>query len=82
MAEGDTVIVGVAFLVERSPNTTEAGQIHHLLEVITDRKVPVLPMVPAGYGLHEFLVYDEAKEKDRKEVMRKRNVDFAVNYRD
>jgi hypothetical protein len=23
-----------------------------------------------------------AKEKDRKEVMRKRNVDFAVNYRD
>ncbi|KAJ5235597.1 Acetolactate synthase catalytic subunit [Penicillium citrinum] len=53
-----------------------------LLEVITDRKVPVLPMVPAGHGLHEFLVYDEAKEKDRKEVMRKRNVDFAVNYRD
>lgn len=32
-----------------------------LLEVITDRKVPVLPMVPAGHGLHEFLVYDEGK---------------------
>jgi acetolactate synthase-1/2/3 large subunit len=30
-----------------------------LLEVITDRKVPVLPMVPSGRGLHEFLVYDE-----------------------
>jgi acetolactate synthase I/II/III large subunit len=30
-----------------------------LLEVITDKKVPVLPMVPAGKGLHEFLVYDE-----------------------
>lgn len=30
-----------------------------LLEVITDRKVPVLPMVPTGRGLHEFLVYDE-----------------------
>lgn len=29
-----------------------------LLEVITDKKVPVLPMVPAGSGLHEFLVYD------------------------
>ncbi|OJK05258.1 hypothetical protein ASPACDRAFT_110646 [Aspergillus aculeatus ATCC 16872] len=43
-----------------------------LLEVITDRKVPVLPMVPAGCALHEFLVYDEAKEKDRKALMRKR----------
>lgn len=29
-----------------------------LLEVVTDKKVPVLPMVPAGSGLHEFLVYD------------------------
>jgi acetolactate synthase-1/2/3 large subunit len=29
------------------------------LEVVTDKKVPVLPMVPAGAGLHEFLVYDE-----------------------
>ncbi|KAJ6115808.1 hypothetical protein N7523_006225 [Penicillium sp. IBT 18751x] len=53
-----------------------------LLEVITDRKVPVLPMVPSGRGLHEFLVYDEAKEKERKDLMRKRNVDFAVNHRD
>lgn len=32
-----------------------------LLEVVTDRKVPVLPMVPSGRGLHEFLVYDEGK---------------------
>lgn len=30
-----------------------------LLEVIVDKKVPVLPMVPAGRALHEFLVYDE-----------------------
>lgn len=29
------------------------------LEVVTDRKVPVLPMVPGGNGLHEFLFYDE-----------------------
>jgi acetolactate synthase-1/2/3 large subunit len=29
------------------------------LEVVTDKKVPVLPMVPAGSGLHEFLIYDE-----------------------
>ncbi|KAJ5728314.1 hypothetical protein N7493_004644 [Penicillium malachiteum] len=49
-----------------------------LLEVITDRKVPVLPMVPAGRGLHEFLVFDEAKEKERKELMRKRNAPLAV----
>ncbi|KAJ5095475.1 hypothetical protein NUU61_004831 [Penicillium alfredii] len=53
-----------------------------LLEVITDRKVPVLPMVPTGLGLHEFLVYDEAKEQERKALMRKRNVDFEVNHRD
>ena len=30
-----------------------------LLEVVTDKKVPVLPMVPSGKALHEFLVYDE-----------------------
>lgn len=52
-----------------------------LLEVITDRKVPVLPMVPSGRGLHEFLVYDEAKDEERKEMMRKRNVDFEVRLR-
>jgi acetolactate synthase I/II/III large subunit len=33
-----------------------------LLEVITDKKVPVLPMVPGGKGLHEFLVYDEGEK--------------------
>lgn len=30
-----------------------------LLEVVTDKKVPVLPMVEAGSGLHEMRVYDE-----------------------
>lgn len=30
------------------------------LEVVTDKKVPVLPMVPAGNALHEFLVYDDS----------------------
>jgi acetolactate synthase-1/2/3 large subunit len=34
-----------------------------LLEVVIDQKVPVLPMVPGGNGLHEFLVYDEGKPK-------------------
>ena len=32
-----------------------------LLEVVIDQKVPVLPMVPAGCGLHELLVYDAGK---------------------
>lgn len=31
-----------------------------LLEVVTDKKVPVLPMVEAGSGLHEMKVYDES----------------------
>ncbi|KAI9675814.1 MAG: Acetolactate synthase, mitochondrial [Trizodia sp. TS-e1964] len=44
-----------------------------LLEVVTDKKVPVLPMVPAGKALHEFLVYDEAKEKERKAMMKQRS---------
>lgn len=29
-----------------------------LLEVVTDRKIPVLPMVPGGAALHEFITYD------------------------
>nr|WEC45457.1 acetolactate synthase [Aspergillus candidus] len=29
-----------------------------LLEVITDKKVPVLPMVPGGCGLHEFIAFN------------------------
>ncbi|KAF2084947.1 acetolactate synthase mitochondrial precursor [Saccharata proteae CBS 121410] len=44
-----------------------------LLEVVTDQKIPVLPMVPGGSALHEFLVYDEAKEKARREQTKKRS---------
>lgn len=40
-----------------------------LLEVVTDKKVPVLPMVPAGSALHEFLVFDGEKDKERRELM-------------
>ncbi len=29
-----------------------------LLEVVTDKKVPVLPMVPGGAALHEFITWD------------------------
>ncbi|KAI1435301.1 thiamine diphosphate-binding protein [Xylaria sp. CBS 124048] len=43
-----------------------------LLEVMTDKKVPVLPMVPAGSGLHEFLVWDREKDRKRRELMRSR----------
>ncbi|KAI8964926.1 acetolactate synthase mitochondrial precursor [Daldinia sp. FL1419] len=42
------------------------------LEVLTDKKVPVLPMVPAGSGLHEFLAWDGEKDKKRRELMRTR----------
>jgi acetolactate synthase-1/2/3 large subunit len=42
------------------------------LEVVTDKKVSVLPMVPAGAALHEFLVYDEAKDKERRRIMKDR----------
>lgn len=44
-----------------------------LLEVMTDQKVPVLPMVPSGCALHEFLVYDEATEKKRRAQTRERS---------
>jgi len=43
-----------------------------LLEVVTDKKVPVLPMVPGGSALHEFLVYDEAKDAERRKLMKER----------
>jgi acetolactate synthase I/II/III large subunit len=35
-----------------------SGEGPALLEVVTDKKVPVLPMVPGGNALHEVLVYD------------------------
>ncbi|KAK9472105.1 mitochondrial acetolactate synthase [Dipodascopsis tothii] len=43
-----------------------------LLEIMTAKKVPVLPMVPGGKALHEFLVYDAAEEKERDELRAKR----------
>ncbi|OGM47255.1 acetolactate synthase catalytic subunit [Aspergillus bombycis] len=43
-----------------------------LLEVITDKKVPVLPMVPAGSGLHEFITWDAHKDKERRSLMQDR----------
>jgi len=43
-----------------------------LLEVVTDKKVPVLPMVPGGSALHEFIAWDGAKDKARRELMKQR----------
>jgi len=51
----------------------ESGDGPALLEVVTDQKVPVLPMVPGGAALHEFLVYDEAKEKARRQQTKDRS---------
>ncbi|KAK1759257.1 thiamine diphosphate-binding protein [Echria macrotheca] len=43
-----------------------------LLEVVTDKKVPVLPMVPTGSALHEFISWDSEKDRIRRELMRER----------
>lgn len=50
-----------------------SGEGPALLEVVTDQKIPVLPMVPGGSALHEFLVYDEKKEKERRQRTRERS---------
>ena len=36
------------------------------------KKVPVLPMVPGGAGLHEFLAYDPDKDKMRRAALNAR----------
>ena len=43
-----------------------------LLEVEVEKKVPVLPMVPAGKGLDEFIYFDEATEKEQNALRHKR----------
>ena len=50
-----------------------SGEGPAFLEIVTDQKVPVLPMVPGGSALHEFLVYDEVKEKERRQRTRERS---------
>ena len=42
------------------------------LEVITDKKVPVLPMVPGGNALDDFITWNPETDKKRREVMRER----------
>ncbi|OAA76808.1 acetolactate synthase, mitochondrial precursor [Akanthomyces lecanii RCEF 1005] len=43
-----------------------------LLEVMTEKKVPVLPMVPGGKGLDEFISWDGERDRARKKLMRER----------
>lgn len=43
-----------------------------LLEAIVEKKVPVLPMVPGGKALHEFIQYDEEVERQERELRRER----------
>ncbi|EJS44223.1 ilv2p [Saccharomyces arboricola H-6] len=43
-----------------------------LLEVEVDKKVPVLPMVPAGKGLDEFISFDPEVERQQTELRHKR----------
>ena len=49
-----------------------SGEGPAFLEVVTDQKVPVLPMVPGGSALHDLIVYDEAKGKERRQRTRER----------
>lgn len=43
-----------------------------LVEVVVDQKVPVLPMIAAGKGLDEFLVYNKDVELERKKLRQER----------
>ncbi|KAG7193991.1 Acetolactate synthase, mitochondrial [Scheffersomyces spartinae] len=43
-----------------------------LMEVFVEKKVPVLPMVPAGKGLDEFILFDPEVEKEQNELRKKR----------
>jgi len=62
-----TLVEDLEWLIEGS------GAGPAFLEVVVDQKVPVLPMVPGGSALHEFLVYDEKKEKERRKRTRERS---------
>ncbi|GME84014.1 unnamed protein product [[Candida] boidinii] len=43
-----------------------------LMEVMVEKKVPVLPMVPAGKALHEFILFDPEVEKEQSDLRHKR----------
>ncbi|CAN3365561.1 acetolactate synthase catalytic subunit, mitochondrial [Diutina catenulata] len=43
-----------------------------LMEVMVDKKVPVLPMVPGGNALDDFIVWDPKVEQEQTELRKKR----------
>ncbi|KAK6462247.1 thiamine diphosphate-binding protein [Scheffersomyces coipomensis] len=43
-----------------------------LLEVIVEKKVPVLPMVPGGKALDDFIVFDAEVERQQTEIRKER----------
>jgi acetolactate synthase-1/2/3 large subunit len=43
-----------------------------LLEVIVEKKVPVLPMVPGGNALDDFIVWDAEVERQQNELRKER----------
>ena len=43
-----------------------------LLEVIVEKKVPVLPMVPAGKALDDFILWDAEVEKQQNDLRKER----------
>ncbi|EGW31477.1 acetolactate synthase [Spathaspora passalidarum NRRL Y-27907] len=43
-----------------------------LMEVIVEKKVPVLPMVPAGKALDDFILWDAEVEKEQNELRKQR----------
>ena len=55
----DDVDDSLRWLIDEEEGEGKGGP--KLLEVVTDKKIPVLPMVPGGKGLHEYLVYDEGE---------------------
>lgn len=53
-----------------------------LVDVKVDKKVPVLPLVPAGKSLNECIVYDENVELERKQLRAERLARLAEEERD
>ena len=43
-----------------------------LMEVVVEKKVPVLPMVPGGNALDDFIVYDAEVERKENELRKQR----------
>ncbi|KXT15719.1 hypothetical protein AC579_123 [Pseudocercospora musae] len=52
---------------------SETGDEPALLEVKVDQKIPILPIVMPGTALHEFVAFDEKRERARRILTRERS---------